>query len=81
MSFCCEEHFVPSNIMDQWILSFTQSLVTFVREEMESELSHVSQNKREIRKPWNNSCWGQVHDRKVSQVTVWLSIHVGVHGR
>jgi len=34
VSFQCEENFVPSNIMDQWILSFTQSLITFVKEEM-----------------------------------------------
>ena len=38
MSFKCKEDFTPSNIMDRWILSFTQSLVAYVRDEMASEL-------------------------------------------
>ena len=38
VSFQCEEDFVPSNVMDRWILSFTQSLLTFVKEEMKSQL-------------------------------------------
>ena len=33
----CEEDFTPTNVMDRWILSFTQSLLTFVKEEMASE--------------------------------------------
>ena len=37
VDFVCEEDFAPVNIMDQWILSFTQSLLTFVREEMASK--------------------------------------------
>ena len=37
MSFCCKEDFTPSNVMDRWILSFTQSLISYAREEMASE--------------------------------------------
>ena len=37
IDFVCEEDFTPTNVMDRWILSFTQSLLTFVREEMASE--------------------------------------------
>lgn len=32
--FCHNDSFVPTNIMDRWILSFTQSLILFVKEEM-----------------------------------------------
>ena len=35
--FKCQEDFVPSNVMDRWIISFSQSLITFMREEMSSE--------------------------------------------
>ena len=31
------EDFVPVNVMDKWILSFTQSLILFVKEEMKSK--------------------------------------------
>ena len=37
MVFSHNDSFVPTNIMDQWILSFTQSLILFVKEEMKSE--------------------------------------------
>ena len=37
VSFCCKEDFTPTNVMDKWILSFTQSLISYVREEMASE--------------------------------------------
>ena len=37
MTFSYDEHFKPTNMMDRWILSFTQSLVMFVKEEMKSE--------------------------------------------
>ena len=37
MAFSYDEHFKPTNMMDRWILSFTQSLVMFVKEEMKSE--------------------------------------------
>ena len=36
VQFVCKEDFHPSNVMDRWIISFTQSLITFVREEMKS---------------------------------------------
>ena len=35
MVFKADEDFVPSNVMDRWIMSFTQSLITFVQKEME----------------------------------------------
>ncbi len=35
--FKCKDDFSPSNVMDRWILSFTQSLVTYVRDEMASK--------------------------------------------
>ena len=35
--FCCKEDFTPTNVMDRWILSFTQSLITYVRDEMARE--------------------------------------------
>ena len=34
--------FTPSNVMDSWILSFTQSLNMFVKEEMKSMLTHLN---------------------------------------
>lgn len=36
MDFLCAEDFTPTNMMDRWIISFTQSLITFVKEEMKS---------------------------------------------
>ena len=38
MAFNHNQNFVPTNTMDRWILSFTQSLILFVKEEMKSEL-------------------------------------------
>ena len=35
MVFKADEDFVPTNVMDRWIMSFTQSLITFVQKEME----------------------------------------------
>ncbi len=37
MSFVCDEAFSPTNVMDRWILSTIQSLLTFVRQEMTSK--------------------------------------------
>ena len=37
ISFKCRDDFKPSNVMDRWILSFTESLIAYVREEMASE--------------------------------------------
>lgn len=37
IAFKCKEDFVPSNVMDRWILSFMQSLITYVKDEMASE--------------------------------------------
>eukprot|EP00731_Ephydatia_muelleri_P007312 Em0003g1560a len=34
--FKADEGFVPTNVMDRWIVSFTQSLITFVQKEMEA---------------------------------------------
>ena len=36
--FQYDEAFAPTNVMDRWILSFTQSLILFVKEEMKSEI-------------------------------------------
>lgn len=36
IGFQYEEGFLPTNVMDKWILSFTQSLMVFVKEEMKS---------------------------------------------
>ena len=35
--FQCDKVLAPTNVMDRWILSFTQSLILFVKEEMKSE--------------------------------------------
>ena len=42
ISFKCRDDFKPSNVMDRWILSFTESLIAYVREEMASECGRGS---------------------------------------
>ena len=37
IEFKQSDGFTPSNTMDRWIISFTQSLISFMKEEMASE--------------------------------------------
>ncbi len=39
VDFKYNKSFVPSNVMDKWIISFTQSLMLFIEEEMKSNPS------------------------------------------